>query len=595
MTYEAQSPRSAKPTLSCIDFYDIEECLKFLSSAVHESDGCFLDDKRMILNDLATASQINRDMLRRELDLLPSTTQCAYDLSVDLGTPTPPNAETILSREDALVSLKRVLPACVWFKRLVKAYWKHYNLPSDLGSFEWTLDDLLRWARLARVPQYFIDDIIDCPFAEEFLYNLAAMRYIADAYHPKLVVYLLRGKCQDWAVEERRREEMERYRRNSHSFWYGMHQQHFYDGNGPDHFDHHPCPPPHPHPHFPQRNEMQHQPRLPFKHHPKRSPHGSRRNGFDRNTTILASPLLGRSSDGLPLHDDKEDPQVPLIRNADSCVPWGQTTPWSPNSPLQAAPAPPPRADALPASYAHTPQAHFTSTVEFDPLTSYNKNGSCEAPSGSPVACESPLGPSEVMMQREHQPLVEFNTSHAHSDRSSGSQMRPASNALHHRDSLSSSPLSDQTLSSSPSNRSNPSLDDNDHTSAMDLDAVDVEFSANGSSSPKTFPPGCDMRPEERCRLQDLCEEMEEMEEADDSDYEMKMTQDEASSTSSSVLSTDESEERKRQPTRLQGLDSSRSDSYEYDAALRPIHRLPDASHFHNLQKFIDGRPTDGG
>lgn len=557
MSYDCRPYSSIKTALASHDYFDIKESLVLLTHYVFDPTGCFVEDKKLILSDLPLASALNRDMLQRELDHLQSTTQCIYDLSVDQNAPKPHISETTLSRENAVLSLKRVVPPCMWLKKLVQEVWKHHSLPSASSALEWSLDDILRWARLANYPEDEINVLLNCVQADEFLYQLAATKYSVEAVHPKLVFIELHNKCMSLMMEERerRRREMDMYR------YRAMHHRPFGNDDFDDEADYH----------SPRHRYSDYPPEPPQTRHfekslrNRKSPHGSRfvRNRFDQ--PILDSILPHRLPDCSALFHNGGAEAVPMIQD------------WAPNRRPNSPPTMPPnsRADVLQPSFPHTSHARLTTTIEFDPVTTYNKNGSSEPDFGFRASFgrqSPPFGrnTSDSHISSEETPLLAFGRP------SSKSQMRRGSESPPPRDATPSPPKRIHSPPSSSLHHSVQIIDDGEDASAMDLDSEGTAQSKLSDSEN---------------RFQSECAANED----GDSDYEMKMVSAQEDTASSS--STDEAGEQRRHVRRIQ----LRSDcpeavrDCEFSELLEPLSYLPDPRQLKNLQKYVAERPTNMG
>lgn len=193
-----------KPAFATINFYDVPSCLDILTGMMQSNQNrAFFDDKRLINDNLELASLLNREMMKDEISRLPSTSHCIYDFSMDISDLVRCNMP---KRSDAVVSFTLPLPPSLWLHKLVRKLWHYFQLPADKAIAEWTLNDLLSWARLCSASDSDLNACLDCPLAEDLLFSIFARSYTLPD-HPRLVFMELCEACYRYAEEKRRQEE----------------------------------------------------------------------------------------------------------------------------------------------------------------------------------------------------------------------------------------------------------------------------------------------------------------------------------------------------------------------------------------------------
>ena len=216
---DAMASPLRKACLANMDYLELKASIEFMS-CFSPHNATLFDDKRMIFADLGLAQDLNRNMLQRLKETLPSTTQCVYDCSVGFGSNGSDNSLGMLGREEAVVSMKVPLPPGVWFLKLVREFWRAHNLPSDSHPTEWTLDQILSWARLSQAPDYEMDSVLNCPQADDILFRICSTSsYEPDYWHPRGVFMALVRACRLRQTEKKAEEEY--MARNWSSLWPG--------------------------------------------------------------------------------------------------------------------------------------------------------------------------------------------------------------------------------------------------------------------------------------------------------------------------------------------------------------------------------------
>jgi hypothetical protein len=179
-----------------IDLFELKSVIQEAERQVGPSSSAFQADTMLILNNLEEANICNRELVRR-IQTRHQRVIVAFEnrfFMEDNRKRMQEDAKQAIQRE-FLVSVPTHISASAWVSKVARKLWVCLDFPSESVD-EWSVADLLRWARLVQTPMYQIEDVHDCSDAPRLLHRILSENYGHSVSHPKLLFEALCESCR---------------------------------------------------------------------------------------------------------------------------------------------------------------------------------------------------------------------------------------------------------------------------------------------------------------------------------------------------------------------------------------------------------------
>lgn len=206
-----------------LDLLDLNQVIQFAENALRYTTEEFRSDKEVIVRNFECAERLNRELVRTENSTRSSTSANVFDVFHAEECEYSMGSRVGVFRGDANFSVLEPRPAVVWMTKVVRAVWSECGLPNSAVN-EWTVMDLIKWARLACRPLSSCEEVLDCSLAPRILHTIVSQQYSNRFYHPLPLFDELLRECKDENYSRREAERRFHSWNANHPHYDFMHQ-----------------------------------------------------------------------------------------------------------------------------------------------------------------------------------------------------------------------------------------------------------------------------------------------------------------------------------------------------------------------------------